>query len=83
MEALGPQEAGDLQATGGVRTAAAPGAQAWPQPFPQSLLWGSCLACLTQTTSCENGPLELGLQFLLSGDRWSYPPGHFQGEEVQ
>ena len=26
------------------------------------LLWGSCLVCLTHTTSCENRPLEEGLQ---------------------
>ena len=51
-----------MQATGCVRPAASPGAQAWPQPFPQSLLWGFCLACLTQVTSYENGPLELGLR---------------------
>ena len=78
MESLGPQEAADGQATGWVTTAAAPGAQAWPYPFPQSLLWGSCLACLTQATSCENRPLEVGLQrppypFLLG---WEPGPSH-------
>ena len=42
------------------------------------------LPCLLDSChSCGNGPLELGLQLLLSGDMGSYSPAHFQGEEVQ
>ena len=55
-------------------TAAAPGAQAWPRPFPQSLLGGSCLACLAQAASWESRPLELGLQRPSCPSSWDESP---------
>ena len=61
IEALGPQEAGDLQATLSQNCCCFK-STGLASVLPPSLLWGSCLTCMTQATSCENRPLELSLQ---------------------